>query len=52
MNLPNYKYFISNDFTGLLDEISIYFYVYGLREDNWHDFQKDVNYEAFLIKRK
>ena len=36
----------------LLEEISIYFYVYGLKDDNWHDFQKDVNYEAFLIKRK
>ena len=38
--------------SGLLEEISIYFYVYGLKDDIWHDFQKNVNYEAFLIKRK
>ena len=38
--------------SGLLEEISIYFYVYGLKGDIWHDFQKDVNYKAFLIKRK
>ena len=38
--------------SGLLQEISIYFYVYGLKDDIWHDFQKNVNYEAFLIKRK
>jgi hypothetical protein len=38
--------------TGLWEQISIDFDVYGLKDDNWHEFQKNVNYEAFLVKRK
>lgn len=37
--------------SGLLDEMSLYFEVYGLKDGDWHEFQKNVNYSAFLIKR-
>ncbi len=37
---------------GLWEEIGLYFEVYGLKEDNWHQFQRNVNYDAFLVKRK
>jgi hypothetical protein len=36
----------------LFDEISIYFEIYGLIEEDWHNFQRDINYDAFLVKRK
>ncbi len=36
----------------LWDEISKDFVVYGLMKDEWHPFRKNVNYEAFLIKKK
>jgi hypothetical protein len=35
-----------------LEEITIDFVVYGLIEDVWYEFEKEKNYEAFLIKRK
>jgi hypothetical protein len=35
-----------------LQDILQYFDVYGLRGDVWHEFEKDVNYDAFLVKRK
>jgi hypothetical protein len=38
--------------SGLLDEISIDFDVYGYKNRGWYTFQKNVNYEAFLVKRK
>ena len=38
--------------SGLLEDISTNFEVYGLRADSWHAFERNVNYEAFLIKRK
>ena len=37
---------------GLLEEISIDFDVFGVIEDIAYPFQKNVNYEAFLVKRK
>jgi len=37
---------------GLLEEISIDFDVYGVIEDIAYPFQKNVNYDAFLVKRK
>jgi hypothetical protein len=37
---------------GLWEEISIDFDVYGLKEDNWHEFKINVNYDAFLVRRK
>jgi hypothetical protein len=37
---------------GLFEEISIDFDVYGVIEDVAFPFQKNVNYEAFLVKRK
>ena len=37
---------------GLLEEISMDFDVYGVIEDTAHPFQKNVNYEAFLVKKK
>jgi len=36
----------------LLEEIRMDFDIYGLKNENWHDFKKDVNYEAFLVKKK
>ncbi|WP_158795807.1 hypothetical protein [Pedobacter sp. L105] len=37
---------------GLWDEIEKDFYLWGYKEDNWREFQCNVNYEAFLIKKK
>jgi uncharacterized protein DUF6934 len=37
---------------GLIEEISIDFDVYAVIEDIAYPFQKNVNYEAFLVKRK
>ncbi|QEC75942.1 DUF6934 family protein [Mucilaginibacter ginsenosidivorax] len=37
---------------GLWEKISIDFEVYGLKEDSWHEFKKNVNYDAFLVRRK
>ena len=36
----------------LIDEIRQDFEIYGYVNDNWHDFEPNVNYEAFLVKRK
>ena len=36
----------------LWDEISVDFIVQGYIDGNWRPFEKDVNYEAFLVKRK
>lgn len=36
----------------LLDEISIDFLVLGFIDGDWEDFRHNVNYEAFLVKRK
>jgi hypothetical protein len=36
----------------LLDEISLNFNVYGFKDGLWRQFQKNTNYEAFLVKRK
>jgi hypothetical protein len=36
----------------LWDEISIDFVVLGFRKGDWEPFQKNVNYESFLVKRK
>jgi hypothetical protein len=38
--------------TNNLIEIKKDFEVYGLKDDKWHVFKKDVEYKAFLIKRK
>ena len=37
---------------GLFEEISTDFEVYGVIDDIAYPFQKNVNYEAFLVKRK
>jgi hypothetical protein len=37
---------------GLIDEISAGFEVYGILGDSAHPFEKNVNYEAFLVKRR
>jgi len=34
------------------EEISIDYIVFGLRDRLWHKFQKNENYNAFLVKRK
>jgi len=39
---------ISNNF----DDISQNFEIYGLLNDQWVIFKKNVNYDAFLVKRK
>ncbi len=36
----------------LLDEIEKMFYIYGRRDGIWETFQKNINYDAFLIERK
>lgn len=33
-------------------EIKKDFEVFGLKDDKWHEFRKDIEYNAFLIKRK
>lgn len=35
-----------------LQEILTDFEVYGLKHDSWHNFEKGIEYEAFLVKRK
>ncbi len=37
---------------GLIDDISMDFEVYGIIDGTAYPFQKNVNYEAFLVKRK
>ena len=34
------------------DEVSEYLKVYGLQKDRWNSFEKNVNYEAFIVLRK
>jgi hypothetical protein len=36
----------------LWNEIETDFIVFGFRENEWHEFQRNINYEAFLVKRK
>ncbi|HEY9197312.1 MAG TPA: hypothetical protein VIM77_13640 [Mucilaginibacter sp.] len=36
----------------LWDEINVDFEIYGFANDEWQPFQKNVNYDAFLVKRK
>lgn len=38
--------------TKYMGEISEDFDLYGLRDDVWDVFEKEVDYEAFLVKRK
>ncbi len=38
--------------TKYFNEISKDFDIYGLRENEWEEFEKDIVYEAFLAKRK
>ena len=38
--------------SALLDEISTSFDVFGLKDDILYRFQRNVNYDAFLVKRK
>lgn len=35
-----------------LDEILLEFEIFGLRENQWIPFSRNINYEAFIIKRK
>lgn len=35
-----------------LEEISVDFEVFGLKENVWYEFEKGENYEAFLAKRR
>ena len=35
-----------------MTEIKRDFQVFGLRNDEWEKFEKEVEYEAFLVKRK
>lgn len=37
---------------GILDNISTDFDVYGIIGETAYPFEKNVNYEAFLVKRK
>ncbi len=38
--------------SGLLEEINEDFDLYGLKEGEWHRFEKNVNYTAFLVRKK
>ncbi|TFF30373.1 hypothetical protein E2R66_27550 [Mucilaginibacter psychrotolerans] len=38
--------------SGLFDEISIDFEVYGIIDNAIYTFQRNVNYEAFLVRKK
>jgi hypothetical protein len=37
---------------GLLDEIKNDFAIYGWKDSNWQDFHRNINYEAFLVRKK
>nr|WP_255542988.1 hypothetical protein [Pedobacter sp. ASV19] len=37
---------------GLLDEIKNDFAIYGWKDANWQDFHRNINYEAFLVRKK
>ena len=43
-----YRIGISNN----LDAIEKDFHVYGLKNNKWHKFAKNIPYDAFLVKRK
>ena len=43
-----YRIGISQNF----EEISETFLVFGLLENEWHPFEKNTDYQAFLVKRK
>ncbi|HEY5462421.1 MAG TPA: hypothetical protein VIJ95_04130 [Hanamia sp.] len=43
-----YRIGISNN----LKEIEKSFLIYGLKDKSWHRFERDINYEAFLVQRK
>lgn len=38
--------------TKYINEIHVDFEVYGLRENEWEPFEKEIEYDAFLVKRK
>ena len=38
--------------TKYIDEVKDDFFVFGQLEGEWEDFQKDVDYNAFVVKRK
>ncbi len=38
--------------TKYLNELKKDFTIYGLRNDEWEIFEKEIEYEAFLVKRK
>jgi hypothetical protein len=38
--------------TANLMAISPDFHIFGLQNENWHEFQRGEEYEAFLVKRK
>ena len=38
--------------TKYFSEVKKDFQIYGLRNDDWENFEKDVEYDAFLAKRK
>ena len=35
-----------------VDEIKNDFEIYGLKDNEWEIFKKEIDYDAFLIKRK
>jgi len=38
--------------TKYFDEIQKDYHIYGLRNDEWENFEKEIEYDAFLAKRK
>jgi len=49
---PGKNKIIPNEYYPVMDEISIDFEVHGVIDNISYEFQKNVNYEGFLVKRK
>jgi hypothetical protein len=43
-----YRMGISNNLADILQD----FEIHGLKDNSWHEFEKNVDYDAFLIRRK
>ena len=38
--------------TKYIDEIKVDFEIFGLKENEWEPFKKEIEYDAFLVRRK
>ncbi len=44
--------FVSMGITKYLDDVQMDFEIYGEKHEEWEEFRKDIDYDAFLVKRK